>query len=347
MPIVFWDEILALDTTYSVSVKLIQGILAAADQMALPTTSLLRAMGLPATAINNADNRLTHRQFVALWHEISRRAQQPAVGLRLAELTRLETFNVTGYAMSHSPTLGTALRRLSRYGRLLYEGMSFRLTVGPETTALSYGVVNAALLLPIASIEWSLANIVLWAARSMGCRLPLTQVTWQQPAPVSRNAYRQFFQSELMFEAELNALVFPTIWLDQPLLNTDSGLCNLLDRYAESLLLALPESESFITQLQHLIARELKGREPKLDAIAAQLGYSPRTLQRKLQQANTSFQHLLDDIRKELALQHLKDTSLTTSEIALLLGFSENSAFNRAFRRWTTMTPGEYRKNLL
>ena len=118
----------------------------------------------------------------------------------------------------------------------------------------------------------------------------------------------------------------------------------MLDRYAESLLSALPRTESFLTRLQHLMAQELRGREPKLDAIAAQLGYSPRTLQRKLQQANTSFQHLLDDIRQELALQYLKDTSLTTSEIAFLLGFSENSAFNRAFRRWTTMTPGEYRK---
>ncbi|MEM1256339.1 MAG: AraC family transcriptional regulator [Cyanobacteria bacterium P01_H01_bin.21] len=333
-----------MDTTYSVSVKLIQGILAAADQIALPATSLLRAIGLPVTAINNADNRLAHSQFVALWREISRRAQAPAVGLRLAELTTLETFNVTGYAMSHSPTLGTALRRLIRYGRLLYEGMSFGLIVGPETTALSYGVVNAALPLPVASIEWSLANIVLWAARSMGCSLPLTKVTWQQPAPADCSVYRQFFQSELRFEDDLNSLVFPTTWLDQPLVNADPGLCDLLDRYADSLLLALPKSETFLTQLQHLMAQELRGREPKLDAIAAQLGYSPRTLQRKLQQANTSFQQLLDDIRKELALQYLKDTSLTTSEIAFLLGFSENSAFNRAFRRWTTLTPGEYRK---
>ncbi|NEP18534.1 MAG: helix-turn-helix transcriptional regulator, partial [Leptolyngbya sp. SIO4C1] len=83
---------------------------------------------------------------------------------------------------------------------------------------------------------------------------------------------------------------------------------------------------------------------PKLDAIAAKLGYSSRTLQRKLQQAGTSFQQVLDDIRRELAFQYLQETQLTASEIAFLLGFSENSAFTRAFRRWTAITPGDYRR---
>lgn len=314
--------------------------------MALPTADLLSAIGLSSIAVANADERLPHSQFVDLWREIARRSRDPAIGVRLAELTQLETFNVTGYAMSHSPTLDSALRRLIRYSRLLYEGMAFGLLVEPGVATLSYQVVNAALPLPAVSIGWSLANIVLWARRSLGCDLPLLQVTFQHPPLTDSSVYQQFFRTELIFEADTNALMFHPTWLDQPLLNADSGLCDLLERYAESLLLKLPQSENFITQLQHLIAEDLRGREPKLDAISAHMGYAPRTLQRKLQQSGTSFQKVLDDIRRALAFQYLKETSLTTSEIAFLLGFSENSAFHRAFRRWTTMTPGEYRRDI-
>ncbi len=312
--------------------------------MELPAEELLAAIGLSTTSVTNTDERLPHSQFVALWREIAHRSQDPAIGVRLAELTKLETFNVTGYAMSHSPTLGSALRRLIRYSRLLYEGMAFGLSVEPELATLNYQVVNAALPLPAVSVGWTLANIVLWARRSLGCDLPLIQVTFQQPPLADSAAYRQFFQAELVFNNEANAICFHPTWLDQPLPNADSGLCDLLEGYAESLLLKLPQPESFVTQLQNLIAKELRGREPKLDAISTRMGYSPRTLQRKLQQAGTSFNKVLDDIRRTLAFQYLKETALTASEIAFLLGFSDNSAFNRAFRRWTGTTPGEYRR---
>ncbi|MDJ0706655.1 MAG: AraC family transcriptional regulator [Leptolyngbyaceae cyanobacterium MO_188.B28] len=333
-----------MEYAYFVSTKLIQGIVAAADQMELPVADLLAAIGLSRSMVANADERLPYSKLAALWREIARRTQNPSIGLQLAELTQLETFNVTGYAMSHSPTLGSALDRLVRYSRLLNEGMVFDLTVEAGIATLTYQVVNAALPLSAVSVGWSLANIMLWAKRSLGRDWPLLRVTLQQSAPVDLSAYHRIFQSPLAFDESMNTLVFQANWLNQPLLNADSGLCSLLDRYAESLLLKLPQSESFVTTLQHLMAKEFRGREPKLDEIAAQMGYAPRTLQRKLQQAGRSFQQVLDDIRRKLACQYLKETSLTISEIAFLLGFSENTAFNRAFRRWTAMTPGEYRK---
>jgi AraC-like DNA-binding protein len=333
-----------LDNCYFVSVKLFQSILAAAEQVNLASVDLLAAIDLSPTVVANADDRLSHSKLVALWQEIVRRSGDPAIGLRLAELTQLETFNVTGYAMSHSPTLGKALDRLVRYSRLLYEGMEFVLAVQPGMAILSYRAVNSALVLPLASVSWTLANIVLWARRSLGTEWPLSKVHLQAPMPVTSTPYRRLFRTTVTFDQPLNALIFEASWLDHALVNANSGLCELLDRYAESLLLKLPKTEGFVAQLQHLLAEELRGREPKLETIATQLGYSPRTLQRKLQQAGTSFQQVLDTIRRELAVQYLQDTQLTTSEIAFLLGFSENSAFNRAFRRWTAMTPGEYRK---
>lgn len=333
-----------MDIGYSVSVKLVQGVLSAAEIAGLPKAAVITAVGLSPSVLTNPDGRIAHSQWVALWQELFRLTSDPSIGAQLAEVTQFESFNVTGYAMSHSPTLGKALARLVRYSRLLYEGMTFTLAVDQATAVLTYQTINAALLLPPTSVGWTFANIVLWAERSLGREGVLVRVDFQQAAPKNQATYRRIFKADLSYQEKTNALLFDAAWLDAPLTNADSGLCDLLDRYADSLLTELPSSDQLTQRLQHLLTEELRGREPKLEVIAHRLGYSPRTLQRKLQSEGTSFQDVLDTLRRELAYRYLQDSQLTSTEIAFLLGFSENSAFNRAFRRWTNLSPGAYRK---
>lgn len=336
-----------MDIGYSVSVKLIQGILAAAETVGLPAAPLLSSVGLKSTAIANPDERLPYSQWVALWQAIYRRTGNPSIGALLAEATQFESFNVAGYAMSHSPTLGKALDRLVRYSRLLYEGMEFTLIVNQGMATLTYQTVNAALTLPTVSIGWTLANIWLWIERSLSSGSLLTEVKLQQPPLQDTATYRRIFRTSLCFNSHSNALVFDARWLSMPLVGADSGLCELLDCYADSLLAKLPQSDELMPRLYHLLAEELRDREPTLESLSQKLGYLPRTLQRRLHKEGTSFQFVLDNLRRELAYQYLEDSQLTISEIALLLGFSENSAFNRAFRRWQDTAPGAYRKEQL
>ncbi|NEQ29909.1 MAG: AraC family transcriptional regulator [Leptolyngbya sp. SIO4C5] len=319
------------------------GILAAAERADLPVGILLKKAGLTAEGLADADSRLPHAKLAALWQAIAQVAPDPCIGAMLAELTELEAFNVTGYAMTHSPTLAKALDRLVRYSRLLHEGLTFALTVEAKTACLTHRAINPTLMLPAISGSWTLANLVLWARRSLGDRWSPISIRLQQVRPLDLSVYQRVFKADLAFSCAENSLVFDADWLEAPLVNANPGLCDLLDRYAETLLSQLPQSDTVLNQIRHLMTVELRGREPRLEAIAQKLGYSPRTLQRKLEQANTSFQQLLDEMRRELAFQYLRDPQLTTSEIAFLLGFSENSAFNRAFRRWTGHTPGEFR----
>lgn len=333
-----------MDLTYSVSVKLIQGILQAAEVTGLSAAALMAATGISPEVLANPDARIAHRQWVALWQELARRSNDPCLGARLAAVTQFESFNVTGYAMSHSPTLGLALARLVRYSRLLCEGIEFVLAVEGAKVTLTYQTISPALALPPLSVGWTFANLVLWAERSMGRPWQLQQIRLQQLPPAQDQPYCRIFRQVPVYRSGYNALCFDADWLEAPLVNADGGLCELLDRYADSLVAKLPPSQEFVLRLQHALAAELRGNEPKLEAIAQQLGYSPRTLQRKLQQTGVSFQSVMDTVRRELAFQYLQDAQLTLSEIAFLLGFSENTGFSRAFRRWTGITPGAYRK---
>jgi AraC-like DNA-binding protein len=125
----------------------------------------------------------------------------------------------------------------------------------------------------------------------------------------------------------------------------DASLCAVLDRHAEELLAKYPPRDSLIEQVRNLIAAEFRGGEPSLERIADNLGLTPRTLQRKLQELDTSYNDVLDQMRRQLAMRYLREPQMAICEVAYLLGFSESSSFHRAFKRWTGVTPKGFRSN--
>jgi AraC-like DNA-binding protein len=124
----------------------------------------------------------------------------------------------------------------------------------------------------------------------------------------------------------------------------DPGLCAVLDRHAEELLAKYPREDSLIERLRAIIKQQLSGGDASLERVAQQLGMSGRTLQRKLRDHGSSHQELLDEMRRDLAMRHLREPEMAICEVAYLLGFSESSALHRAFKRWTGMTPSEFRR---
>jgi AraC-like DNA-binding protein len=118
-----------------------------------------------------------------------------------------------------------------------------------------------------------------------------------------------------------------------------------LNRYLDDVLNRMPREDEILTPIRKTIAQLMKDGGPKLARAAKTLGVSPRTLQRQLKSHGIDFKELVEDTRRRFALDYLKDRDSTLTEIAFLLGYSEVSAFNRAFRRWTGTTPMHYRRN--
>ena len=131
-----------------------------------------------------------------------------------------------------------------------------------------------------------------------------------------------------------------------PQLAADPAMSSIMERHLSRLLRDLPPDETFAARVRHVLIEELRRGEPTLDRLAARLRMSERTMQRRLSQQGTSLQALLDEVRHDLSLRHLGESRESIAEIAFLLGFSEVSAFHRAFKRWTGSTPGAYRQAL-
>ena len=117
----------------------------------------------------------------------------------------------------------------------------------------------------------------------------------------------------------------------------------MLDRHAEELLAKFPPQHSLVDQVRSIITTELRGGDPSLEHVADKLSLTPRTLQRKLQDLGISHNALLDQMRRQLAMRYLREREMAICEVAYLLGFSESSSFHRAFKRWTGVTPKEFR----
>jgi AraC-like DNA-binding protein len=174
--------------------------------------------------------------------------------------------------------------------------------------------------------------------------LPLLGVCFEHPRPANIDEHRWVFGCEVSFDAPEHKVTFHRDALALPVVKADPKLGALIDQYAEELLQRLPRGHALSDRVRQIVAESLCDGDHGLEPIAERLRMSPRTLQRRLQEEDTSHQQLVDELRHELAVKYLAEPNLSIGEVAFLLGFSDPSAFHRAFRRWTGKTPGEHRR---
>ena len=176
----------------------------------------------------------------------------------------------------------------------------------------------------------------------IGQRIRLHQATFSYPMPAHASEYDLLFPCTQVFGAPNSSLVFPARYLGLPLLQDERTLKHFLERSPADLLSRPDEGDSLSSQLRRLLSRD-RTPWPDLEAVAQHLHISPQTLRRHLREEGTSFQALKDELRRDIAIYHLGRADLSLQEIAEQLGFSEPSAFHRAFKKWTGVTPGAYR----
>lgn len=317
-------------------------------------TDWLNQQQLPASDLRALLDRWSQEDIVPIpvWHALieqtlALRPQQTAPALAVGALVQPRHVGVLGYLVLASKTLAEAMLAYQRYERLFYgvdlaevstDGDQAEIRWRPGETQLSHLHDSLAI-----------AALVTFLRRQVDNPPPPTLIAFTFSAPVNATehaAYEAFFGCPVQFGDTHTRVRFPVAYLAIPMPHNDPGLRALLDRQAQALLLALPDSDAFDRALQQTMLKLLPDANATLPRAARELHVSVRTLQRRLDARGLNWQQLLDRTREQLARQYLADRALTLSDIALLLGFSEQSAFTRAFRRWTRNTPAQVRRHL-
>src|SRR6185437_17141686 len=149
----------------------------------------------------------------------------------------------------------------------------------------------------------------------------------------------RIFRGPLRFAQPENALVLPESALELPMVKAGAALKTLLERTASEILQRLPKTDTLIAHVRKLLAEELRGGDPGIARLARRLHTTPRTLRRRLDEAGVTHREILDQLRRDLAHQYLRQEAIAISEVAFLLGYSDASPFHKAFKRWSGVSP--------
>lgn len=324
----------------TVSVLWIKALLQGAEQQGLDPAGLLQTADIDAALLHSPYARVSLTNTLRLWRAAEALCPVQDFGLLMGELVKPAHFQLFALILMHSESLGSAFEKSIRYTRVLSDGGRYFLDrdgdeaclrYEPQAADFSRHQVDAVLVL--------LRNFAAWLI----CRpVSLRRVEFCHAPPADLSQYQRIFAAPLQFSASRNALVFAADILDEPLALGDEKLAAMHEQMLEQQLQALQQEDAAGLTRHFLLNSDDLAVDR--DQLAQQLQMSGRTLQRKLQECGTSFQQLLDEERRRRACALLLSTDYPLTRISEQLGFSESSAFTRAFRRWEAMAPLEYRQ---
>ena len=284
----------------------------------------------------------------SLWRDLLTDMQQhrqiPAFGLEVAEFVQPKHLGIIAYIALSCNTLGEALQRYHDFHRLIYDGSPLQVNMLDDYLAIGWGDIPYHLTTQVTH-ELSIALMLQFLKCFMALDdIHIHEVHFIHPAPKNIAIYEQYFRCKVRFSQPISQIIIPVYELAKPFHQGDQTLQHLLMQQAQALLNKLPNSTQLDQRLQQAILTGLQKNQYQIEPIAQQLNMSVRQLQRHLQQQGTTYQQRMQEVRHLLAEQYLKDPHLSLQEIALLLSYSEQSAFQRAFKQWSGSTPQQWRQ---
>jgi len=326
----------------SLSIRTVQPVLAYISGKGYDSSDFLRSHNVDPSIVRDPEARLPHNVAVSLWLAAGRLTNDPNLGLHVAGGIRPGVYGALDYAVRTCETLGEGLQRLCRYHRFLHDIAETRLSVNGDRA-----ILNHFLPLPggppSAVSEYVVASWLLGTRQATGLNWTPLEVRFPHTAPADTSEHKRLFGCSLKFGCERSELVFARELLATPLLKADPALQAILEAHVVAIIERLPKAEAITDAVRRHLAGELGKHQPNLERIAPRMHMTSRTLRRRLDEEGTSFRQILTDVRREMAVRHLLEGRLAIGEIAFLLGFSEPSAFHRAFKHWTGHAPLAYR----
>ena len=336
---------MSIESQLEVSVGLTQAILETLRGLGIDhPDGLLVEAGVEPRLLEKPENRVPFEQQQALWAGALARADTPDFALHFARSIQPTNFGLLGYMAMNYRTIGECLQAIVKYQFLAGQGGDFALDDQGDLLALSYTPINPEHPVSPHRAAGLLAATVGFGRWLVGEAFNPRRGEFSLEIEGDGEAYREYFNCPVSFGGPLNRLLFDRAVAELVIPNASEELLLLLSERANRLMDSLSQRSGIASRIASLLATQLGNTLPDKSLIAAQLGMSERTMQRRLQEEQTSYQEILDNTRHYLARELLRNTRVPLTDVALQLGFSEPSTFFRAFKKWEGMTPGQFRE---
>jgi AraC-like DNA-binding protein len=304
---------------------------------------LFKEAGLDMNLLSNPDTRYPGQRVQRLWQLAVDASEDPCFGFVAGEQAQPVVLHGLGFSWMASDTLRDSLTRLVRYSRLISTAASMHLQDSDNSVDLVIQPPRDVENVVYASQDAGMSGFLRMCRLTAGDDINPIHVSLQRPRPDCSRKLTDYFRAPIEYDASFNILSFSKQLVDTPLGNANPLLARINDQAVVDYL-ARFDRDSLTMQVRSKIIERLHDGTPNQETIAQSLNFSLRSLQRKLNSEDTNFKSLLESTRRELALHYIRETHRSIGEITYLLGFSEPSNFTRAFKRWTGVTPIEFRE---
>ncbi len=305
--------------------------------------------GIDPSRIADPQLQIELIDYCGLLDVAANRTGDSLFGARFGQDFAPPNFGIVGELVTNSPTLGDGLKALSRYYGWIQQNSSLVLERQGETATLEYQIYDGRIRHRHQDAELSLAAFCSLIRHCLPFGWQPLEVHFEHGPGASRREYEALFGSGVLFDQGANAVLIDRASLSAPIAGADRGRHGR----AEELLRAQAndnplddgrlESEAVLAATTFMIERQCRQGSVSFAAVARQLGLTRRRLRSRLRDRNAPFDELVSTVRRRLALRYLEESERSMTEIAFLLGYSEPSAFSRAFRAWTGVSPARYR----
>ena len=313
------------------------------DSYGVDSKKIFSNAGIELGSIKQPQNRISTAHMAHVWDEARTQSQDPYIALRVAEQFQPMALSALGMAFSASRNAYDALKRANRYSQMLSDGTATEIEENDTcvTFILKY---KSRLTMAVhdLGIESGIGVLVNSLRLLAGKDFTPTCISFEHDFSGDTKPYEKFFGCPVLFSAPRTQMEFnkAEMFTEHPF--ADSALTNTLDSWIEEHLSNF-KKELTSTKIKKYLLKNLAYGKVGQKSAAQSLALSPRVMQRRLKDEGMTFSQVLDDCRQNLAVKLISKDKLSLAEVAFILGFSDQSNFSRAFKRWTGSSPNEYK----
>lgn len=331
----------------SISATKISSFLDNLDGYGISIEDVVKNTNVNPLILSSPDNRLSGFEAEKIINSAIKLSKDNNLGLHQGEHLSRGFSNILGYVLMNCSTLKECWTKYCMYEKIIDSTSISNFEVSDNYVILSNVTIDKSLENNRHFSEFKIAGILSYIRLLTNENLQLHEVHFSHSRPNDTNEYQRIFKCKVCFEKQSNALIFDSRLLDISVIEPNKKLLLLFEKNAQEILNTFTLTKYSNMVMEILFDELMKGNLPLIENVAKKLLLSTRSLQLYLQKENTSYIRLTKEIRQNVAKKYLSDISISLDEIAYILGFSETSAFHRAFKSWTGLTPIQFRKSAL
>jgi AraC-like DNA-binding protein len=325
----------------TVAICFVAAALEAVRKRGLDPEELLTRVGLSPALLDIPQARVSAEHYGKLWRLISQTLDDEFFGQDSRRM-KYGSFAMLCHSVLGCKDLGHALERSLRFYGLIFDDFSGSLArESREARILIQARGRPARIFGHEVLLLLLHGVACWL---VGRRIPILRAEFSYPEPAHGAEYRLMFCDDLSFRRPLTSIAFDAAYLGLPIMQDARTVKEFLRTAPENLVTKYKNGSSVSARLRRRLRALLPGEMPDFDTLAAELNMTAVTMRRRLAEEGATYQGIKDQLRRDLAISYLSHSNRSVMDIALELGFSERSAFHRAFQKWTGASPGEFRR---